>query len=378
VLVGTLFAFKYVPWVLSAVGIGLPKTAGWIVPLGLSFTVFRLIGILMDGQALKAAVTAGDVLFLAVFFPSFRSGPITTVQQVTQIGGAGRSQHWPDALKRIATGLFRKAVLADPLHALVIAPWLAQGVSHLSSWQAALLPAAFGFYVYWDFAGYTDIAIGVAALLGYRLPENFDRPYLSASLLDFWRRWHITLSEWIRTRLMMKMVGRRSPKWHVYLAIVVSMTLCGLWHGAGLNFLIWGLWHALGIVGVHLFGELQRRSAMVRRVANAPWAAAVCVALTFTFVSLGWLLFFLPLADAIAVARQVLLWRYTAGALTLLCLILSAVPAVERWLGGRPNVAFARVPSIVRGSMASVACALILYFLLFHQASQQEFVYAQF
>ena len=256
-LVGTLFVFKYAPWLMSLTGVGV-KPAAWVVPLGLSFTVFRLIGVLVDSHALQTTVGVGDVLLLSLFFPTFRSGPITSPARQSASPNILNTRM---AFTRIATGLFRKYVLADPLHALLITPWLAGGVAHLTPWQAVLLPALFGFFIYWDFAGYCDLAVGIGSLLGYPVPENFDRPYLSANLLEFWRRWHITLSEWIRTRLMMKMMGRRSPKAHVYAVIVFSMTLCGLWHGAGPNFIVWCLWHRVGIVAVHLFGERSAQRA---------------------------------------------------------------------------------------------------------------------
>ncbi len=379
VLVGTLLVFKYVPWILSASGIAADRPIAWAVPLGLSFTVFRLIGILLDSEALKTPVSSGEILFLSLFFPTFRSGPITTLQQLRSSDAAApASPSRRYAFGRITTGLFRKAALADPLHALIIAPWLAQGIQHVSALQAALLGPLLGLFVYWDFAGYSDLAIGIGALLGYRVPENFDRPYLSVNLLEFWRRWHMTLSEWIRTRLMMKMVGRRSSKAQVYLAIVASMAVCGIWHGAGLNFLVWGLWHGLGIVGVHLFGEWQRRSPAVRAIANAPGSAVASVVLTFAFVSLGWLLFFLSFGDAVAVARQVLLWRYGVAAIAIGCVMLLAVPLVEARLAADSNHALERIPMMARGALAAVACGVVVYLVVFHQVGQQEFVYAQF
>src|SRR5262249_25886326 len=181
---------------------------------------------------------------------TYRAGPITTLQSFGPLpadGGEGHDRS--EALRRIFLGLCRKLLLADNLATLILNPWLKDGVEALSDTQCLLLPVLFGLRVYWDFAGYTDVAIGIAALLGYRVPENFDRPYLSRNLVEFWRRWHITLSEWIRLRLFMKMVGRRSPKEWLYAATVISMALCGLWHGAGWGFLLWGLWHGVGIVG---------------------------------------------------------------------------------------------------------------------------------
>jgi D-alanyl-lipoteichoic acid acyltransferase DltB (MBOAT superfamily) len=375
-LLAALVGFKYAPWLLSSLSIRV-GSGGWIVPLGLSFTVFRLIGAILDSQNLKTPVSGAQLLLLSLFFPTFRSGPIESLASLRPLDSGEREERRPRrALERIFFGLCRKVILADLLHALVIAPWLAKGITGLSPAQCLALPVLFGLHVYWDFSGYTDMAIGTAALMGYRVSENFNRPYLSRNLVEFWRRWHITLSEWIRTRLFMKMVGRRSPKGHMYAATVAAMALCGLWHGAGLNFLAWGLWHGLGLVAVHLFGEAQRRSDAVRRLGALPGAGLVSLVVTFVYVSLGWAVFFLPLGSAWLLLSRALLWRPGEGALPL-GLGLAGL-ALAGWITSREWKALPALPSLARGGAMCLAGGLLLYLLLFHQMGTQEFIYAQF
>jgi D-alanyl-lipoteichoic acid acyltransferase DltB (MBOAT superfamily) len=230
-------------------------------------------------------------------------------------------------------------------------------------------------WVYWDFAGYSDIAIGVAALLGYRVPENFDRPYLSRNLLEFWRRWHMTLSEWIRTRLFMKLAGRRPATWRVYAAILASMGLCGVWHGIGVNFLVWGLWHGAGMVAVHAFRAVRRGASAAGPGAGAP-AETLAALVTFVYVSVGWLLFFLPLDRALAVGGRALIALarprgVALAAASLAAYVLAHALARTGW-SGAGLWRFAPVP--VRG----LVYALVTLFAIVQMADPASFIYFRF
>jgi alginate O-acetyltransferase complex protein AlgI len=367
ILVGTLVAFKYIP------GVSL------VIPLGLSFTVFRLIGVVLDVNALRLALPPSRLAAMALFFPTFMAGPITTVQSFrpleneTSAGVAWRVGGW-----RIVQGLARKALLADPLYALVISPWLATGVQNLEPYQCLVLPVLFGFYVYWDFAGYSDMAIGMARLLGYAVPENFDRPYTSRSLIEFWRRWHITLSEWIRARLMMKMTGRRPSTARLHAATLVSMALCGLWHGAGAGFVVWGLWHGVGLVGLHLLADAQRRYPALRSFVDRCVGDALATASTFAFVTVGWTFFFLTPSQALTVLGSALAWRGGPGeALAVPLLVLAALVGgylvadiARRWRAG--------IPPMLELSGRAVLVGLVTYALFLTSTGRQGFIYTQF
>jgi D-alanyl-lipoteichoic acid acyltransferase DltB (MBOAT superfamily) len=213
--------------------------------------------------------------------------------------------------------------------------------------------------------------------MGYRVPENFNRPYLSANLVEFWRRWHITLSEWIRLRLMMKMVGRRSPTRQLYAATVIAMAACGLWHGAGWNFLVWGLWHGVGLVAVHAFGTLQRRVPRLFELSQSrPWTWAA-VGMTFAYVTAGWIVFFLPIDQAEALVRRMMAYDPALpGALAVPAgIALLALVFAARELPGR---VWSRCPRPLRGMAISAALASVVYLLLFGGLGTQEFVYSQF
>jgi alginate O-acetyltransferase complex protein AlgI len=373
-VVAALVVAKYTPWLLNmTLGEGTVRT--WIVPLGISFTAFRLIGAILDARALKTAVGAGELFFLALFFPTFRSGPIESLRSLRPLAGADAEQRdvaW--AFGRILVGVCRKVILADTLFTMVIGPWETEGIAQLRPVQCLVLPFLYGLYIYWDFAGYTDVAIGTGALLGYRVSENFDRPYLSRNVSDFWRRWHITLSEWIRLRLFMKMVGRRSPTWQLNAATVVSMGLCGLWHGAGWNFLAWGLWHGFGLVGVQVFGEAQRRSEALRRVVNLPGATLAATVLTFAYVSAGWAMFFLPLGSAAELFARAA--RTSPPMMLAVAAAVTALLALYEALGtGRLARLWQATPAVARGAVY----ALLLFGIILGRAEPAEnFIYFAF
>jgi len=160
-------------------------------------------------------------------------------------------------------------------------------MSTAQAWAGAL---AYTLQLYFDFAGYSDMAIGLARMFGILFPANFNSPYRAVNISDFWRRWHITLSEWIRTRVFMKMTGRRATRARLYGATLVSMTLCGLWHGASWNFIFWGALHGLYLVIYYNWRALP----LARRVAplfDGWWGPLLARGLTFLCVVVGWVFF---------------------------------------------------------------------------------------
>ena len=351
----------------------------WYVPLGLSFTSFRLIGILLDHSALRIPVSLSRLALLSLFFPTFPSGPITTLQSLKDLG---KEITWSSELlpagERILTGIARKVLLADSLKRFVIDPWLARGVGQMEPYQCLVLPVVFGMYIYWDFAGYSDMAIGIARLLGYRVPENFNRPYMSRNLVEFWRRWHITLSEWIRIRLMMKIAGRRAGIAKLSFATIISMALCGLWHGFGFGYLLWGIWHGAGLVAVHLFGEAKKRSGRFRQVTGKTVGALSSTILTFLYVTTGWVWFFLPIDDGMELFRRGMQWR-GGGAIEFLLPVgltvgLLAIYAIK----DHGNLLWDRLHPTVRGTVRAGLLGLVAYAILFQHGVNKEFIYTQF
>ncbi len=271
-----------------------------LVPLGISFFTFEFVHYLVDVRMGRAAAgRLGPYMTFIFFFPSMVSGPIKRWQffeaQRQQALAAG-DVPWTEAGWRIAQGLFKKLVLADTFALLAKALADPAAASAGDLWKATF---AYAVQILFDFSGYSDIAIGCGLLLGYRLPENFNFPYGRRNISEFWRNWHMSLSSWIRDYLFIPLGGSRTSRGRVIFNLAFVMAVCGLWHGAGLNFVAWGLWHGAGLVAWHAFRTW--------RGGRAPWPGAMVwdglsrVA-TFLFVCVGWVFFAAPSLQAAFVA----------------------------------------------------------------------------
>lgn len=259
-----------------------------ILPVGISFFTFQGISYAVDVYRRRVpAAPLLDILLLMSFFPHLVAGPIVRasdlVPQFQQKPTLNRGMVTMGLLL-IVWGLFKKAVIASELATAFVDPVFDQPGVHGS---LDLILAAYGYAVqiYCDFSAYTDMAIGIAALLGYRFPRNFDRPYRSASLQEFWRRWHISLSRWLRDYLYIEALGgNRGGKFIVYRNLMLTMVLGGLWHGAAWTFVIWGALHG----GALCVERWWSRSELTRAWVLPHWAKVV---LTFHVVTLGWIFF---------------------------------------------------------------------------------------
>ncbi|HEX8416248.1 MAG TPA: MBOAT family O-acyltransferase [Methylobacterium sp.] len=286
-----LAAFKYLNLFADLAnalpGAALPH-ADLVLPLGISFFTFHHVMYLVDLRAGRAPpydlVRYG--LYIA-FFPQVLAGPLVRWGEIMH-QFEGRAYDRPDAAERIGRGLMllcvglaKKVLLGDPLGATVdpVFQAAAEGrvVTMVEAWQATL---GFTFQIYFDFSGYTDMALGIALLFGVVLPQNFDAPYRAASLRDFWRRWHMTLSRFLRDYLYVPLGGNRRGLAVQVAALFATMTLGGLWHGAGLTFVAWGAVHGLGLV-----------AGLIWRRAGWPMPAPLGWMLTLGFVTLAWVLF---------------------------------------------------------------------------------------
>jgi D-alanyl-lipoteichoic acid acyltransferase DltB (MBOAT superfamily) len=288
--------FKYFDFLAEQAGslltlFGVPQDAALmqvILPVGISFFTFQGISYAVD--VYKRQVPAArllDILLLMSFFPHLVAGPIVRASDlVPQFQERPRLNRGMVAmgLLLIVWGLFKKAVIASELATNFVDPVFEAPGLHGS---LDLVLAAYGYAVqiYCDFSAYSDMAIGIAALLGYRFPRNFDRPYRAASLQEFWRRWHISLSRWLRDYLYIDALGgNRGGRFRVYRNLMITMLLGGLWHGAAWTFVIWG-----GLHGAALCVERAwARSALTRAWMPPHWAKVV---LTFHVVVLGWIFF---------------------------------------------------------------------------------------
>jgi D-alanyl-lipoteichoic acid acyltransferase DltB (MBOAT superfamily) len=287
-----------------------------ILWLGFSYAAFRLIAAVRDRQSgLLPVFTLREFVTYALFLPAFPSGPIdrpdTFLPQLQALPALNTraASRFAYAGTRLAVGAFKKFVIADTLALyslnLVTAE---QAQSGGALW---LLLFIYAFQLYFDFSGAIDMVIGIGVLFGIQLPENFNRPYLQRSITAFWQSWHITLSAWARayvysplSRGLLRRKRKPSPDAIFILATLATMIVIGLWHAVALNFLIWGMWQAVGLI-IHRFWS-QRTRNWYRSLTPASlrlWHAAG-VAMTFLFVSLGWVWFALP--DAGLAARTFL------------------------------------------------------------------------
>ncbi len=285
----SLATFKYLDFLLasaeSLTGLALPR-AHILLPIGISFFSFQLISYLVDRLRGDAPVYPFRPFVLFVLlFPHLIAGPIVRHNElVPQFAiDPRRDGMW----RRIAVGLMlftlglaKKVLIADRLAELVdplFTGAAAKPLMLVEAWNAAL---AFSFQLFLDFSAYTEMAIGIALMFGLLLPENFRRPYLATDLREFWRRWHISLSNFIRDYLYIPLGGSRHGAARYVLATLVSMGLCGLWHGAGWTYAAWGVWHGIGLVICRFWQQLER-----------PMPTALGWLVTMAFVLAGWVLF---------------------------------------------------------------------------------------
>lgn len=268
-------------------------------PLAISFFVFEFVHYLVDIQRGKQPIkSVVDFTLFSVFWPSVVAGPVKRFQQFLPAVVAGcRKVSLIDiqvGTMRIAMGLIKKLVIADNLTAYIDF-WQPQFAA-LPMGQRWLLVFAISLRILFDFSGYSDIAIGFARLMGIKLPENFRWPYLATSLQEFWHRWHISLSTWIRDYIYIPLGGNQHGILRKISNGIIAFAICGLWHGAAWNFIFWGLYHGIGLViSTHFKSILSNIPALAKaRIIAKPiaWFS------TFTYVSIGWLYFFYPVKEA--------------------------------------------------------------------------------
>jgi len=352
-----------------------------LLPLGISFFVFHAISLLMDSYRGKLAerINPRDALLYIAFFPQLIAGPILRASAFLPQLAIPRN---PFAIRAntgcllIVSGLFKKIILANILATMLVEPVFADPESYAG---ADTLLAIYGYaaQIYCDFSGYTDIAIGCALLLGYRFPRNFNAPYTAVNPQDFWRRWHISLSTWLRDYLFIPLGGSRGPKWRTYANLMVTMVLGGLWHGASWTFVAWGGLHGALLVGHRIWSGIKTPQTLALRQSTAwKWLSRL---LLFHAVCLGWVLFRSP---SFSIAFQILQNLGTPGPLTLattpVVLVLIAGlfgQYLPKRLGFAVETMLARLPSFVRG--AALACALFVIQVL-GPTGVSPFIYFQF
>ncbi len=291
---GVLGVFKYADWLLGSSAsvfarlLGQPVRFGaleLILPLAISFVTFTMLAYVID---IKRGTSPperdlGRFALFVVFFPHLISGPIMRAREFLPQVRHPRPfaiEHVRAALPLLVSGLLKKT-LGD-----LLAPTVELTFGHPADYSTIALwvgVLAFAFQILLDFSGYTDLALGSARLMGFQLPRNFDWPYRAGSIQEFWRRWHMTLSRWLRDYLYISLGGSRHGEARTYAAALTTMLLGGLWHGAGVTFIAWGAWHGAG--------QSVHRWYRTHIATRWPMPGLAGWALTFGFVLVSWVLF---------------------------------------------------------------------------------------
>ena len=285
----------FVDWFNGLYGDGTLDIESVVVPAGVSFFVFQSLAYVIDISrgTISPLHKFSDYLFLLAFFPKMFLGPLVRAKEfIPQIESGGLVISREDlgrAVTLIAGGLIKYAVIAKSLGVLFVNPAFE---GELGDGGLVALMGIYGFtlQIYCDFSGYSDIAVGVALLMGFRLPDNFNAPYHSATITEFWRRWHISLSTWLKDYLYISLGGNRRGSVRTYLNLIITMFLGGLWHGVGLTFVAWGLLHGVALALHKVWMRLVPAAKSVGAEMK-PFSRVLATIFTFHLVAFGWLLF---------------------------------------------------------------------------------------
>jgi D-alanyl-lipoteichoic acid acyltransferase DltB (MBOAT superfamily) len=382
---GVLGFFKYYGFfvesfaaLLEQIGVPFhPQTLSIVLPVGISFYTFQSMSYAIDVYRRQIPATHSLLNFLAYvsFFPQLVAGPIERAAHLLPQFERSQSITRPmleEGVWLILWGLFKKVVLADNLAPLV------ELVYQGSAWSGPTVilgTLAFAFQIYCDFSGYSDIARGAARVLGFDIMFNFNLPYAASDLRDFWRRWHISLSTWLRDYLYISLGGNRRGPARTYANLLVTMLLGGLWHGAAWNFVLWGAWHGVGLAAHRAASGSQSPP-----VPHRPWRRGLIWMLTMLFVGYGWLLFRARSFEQIAAMTWALgdfstpVWLGSY----LINLFAFTVPliAMEIWMRWKED---RLVPlTLPPWARAALQGALLAAIVLFWEKEHVPFIYFQF
>ncbi len=349
-----------------------------ILPVGISFFTFQAMSYVIDVYRKEIPATNNilDILLYISFFPQLVAGPIVRAKvflpQLLKKPDLSQTAT-ARALLLIMTGLFKKVIIANYIATELVDPVFENPLA-FSGLEAFLAVYGYAIQIYCDFSAYSEIAIGVAALLGFSFPDNFNDPYRAQSLREFWRRWHISLSTWLRDYLYISLGGNRMGKFRTYLNLAITMLLGGLWHGASWNFVFWGALHGVGL-GVERY-FIERFGPLKKNI----YIQILSVIFIFNFVCLGWVFF---RANNFTLAMEYLrALGNTSTPSTLLTpfvILLLVIGIGMHFLpkepGTRMRVQFSRLPTVAQGAILGL---LLLMLSAFGPEGVAPFIYFQF
>lgn len=385
---GMLFCFKYYNFfvdsaseILSIWGLGI-SNLNIILPVGISFYTFQTMSYTIDiyRRKLRPIDNFFDFALFVAFFPQLVAGPIVRASkflpQLAKPVFIKQGNLWAGS-QIFIVGLFKKLMIAD-----MVAPLVDQVYAYpeyFSSITVWLAVVAYAVQIYADFSGYSDMAIGCARMLGFHFDRNFYMPYLSVNISEFWRRWHISLSSWLRDYLYISLGGNREGNFRTYINLMITMTLGGLWHGASWNFVLWGVLHGTALCLHRLWQE--HKSVGDHVLPFGRLTQAINTSCTFLFVTLVWVLFRSQTFPTTIIIYKKLLFIDSFGAewLYIYAFIAITICVIAHIIGhNRRNqeLTFFATPNSFVAAFVTTFVLLIIY--VFAPANTSPFIYFQF
>lgn len=383
--------FKYSNLILQT--INQSWHADIILPLAISFFVFEFIHYLCEVYKGNSPVKS-FVLFslFAAFFPTQIAGPIKRYKDFEaqlQEEKKFSIQYFEDGVPLIILGMAKKVLLANNLATFVDMGYsMPQAFTSADLW---LLAYAFAFQIYFDFSAYTDIARGSAMLFGYQIPINFNLPYIANNISNFWHRWHISLSTWLRDYLFIPLGGSKGSRFATNRNLFITMALGGLWHGASWSFVVWGIYHGLALIIHREFTFVKERMIGVKNFLQSKWGNALSIFFTFHVVVVGWVFFRVhELGAALNILSRMFVLNPSAykklvilephlplGILVTLAMVL--ILLATNWILANAQekklLTANRVPAPLKGAFCAVLLILMIIFL---PSGKETFIYFQF
>ena len=370
-----------------------------ILPVGISFYTFQTLSYTIDiyRGRLEPSKSLGEFALFVAFFPQLVAGPILRASQflpqlrekienlktnvkLRQV--VIHSSNLKLGLTIMAFGFFKKMFFADNIRLFV--DQIFQNPIGLDSFSVILGAIAFGVQIYCDFSGYSDIAIGLAMILGFKIPINFNKPYFATSPSDFWRKWHISLSTWLRDYLYIPLGGNKKSYGRIYLNVLIVMFLGGLWHGAAWNFVIWGLLHG-SYLACHKIIITKFPSTKVLNFTNNRYGKIVAIIVTQYFVFLAWLVFRIQDLDGVLYSMyKYVIWDFaTEQVIQLISLnkfpvILIIIFFILNFISYKHGDLQKAISKIKLRYWFSFLGSVLMLILIFQTGSAQDFIYFRF